>query len=1044
MKFQKPEPQISFPQWEQDILSQWKTQKIFEKSVEEKDPDRPWAFYDGPPFATGLPHHGHLLAGTIKDVVPRYWTMRGHRIERRFGWDCHGLPIEFETEKNLGLKGRKDILEFGVDRFNEECRKIVLRYTSEWQNTVERMGRWIDFENDYKTMDLNFMESVWSVFKKLWDKGLIYEDKKVLPYSTRVTTPLSNFEANLNYQEVQDPAITVKLPLKNKEHTSLLIWTTTPWTLPANLGAAVHPDFDYMQVQCEGETETYVVGKSLLSSVFGKKKFTILAQWKGKEMEGWTYHAIIPCFEGKIPEQAHQVLLAQYITDDSGTAIVHQAPAFGEDDFEVCKRYGIPALDHVDEEGVFNSECPLFEGQYFKDADKNIIAYLKEKNLLFKHETIQHSYPFCYRSDTPLMYRAISTWFVNVTKIKEKLLENNEQTHWVPGHLKHGRFGKWLENARDWAISRNRFWGNPIPLWTDESMEEILCIGSREELEKLSGRKIDDLHKHFIDDIEITSPTTGKTLKRVPQILDCWFESGSMPYAQQHYPFSITEEEFEKKFPAEFIAEGLDQTRGWFYTLSVLSAALDKGPAFKNVIVNGIVLAEDGRKMSKRLKNYPDPVDVLKQYGADTLRIYLLQSGAVYGEDLRFSEEGLKEMTRKVLLPFYNAYSFLATYAAVDGWDPQIDFTQARDHEMDRWLSIKTTQLKQDIHREMEQYQLSKAIPPLLAFLDDLTNWYIRRSRRRFWKSENNTDKFQAYSTLYQALVEFCKISAPFIPFLSDALYKKLSLGHPMCAHASVHLETYASESALSAQDQDIETAMDLSRQAVGLGRELREKLKIKTRQPLSTLYVGVIGEKQKQQLDKHQDLIRDELNVKQVVLLPAQEMANWNIKPNFKQVGKSLGPKMKEFQNLCSQLSTQEIQDLLSGKSLQLMDQSFGPDSFLTHLEANENFKHSVHSSSTLVVAFDEVLTQELVFEGWTRELINRIQRFRKDSGLEVEDRIDLSVEASEELQRAFEPHKTLIEKETLSTIQWGKASKVRFSKDENIEEHPISLGIS
>ncbi|MCB0327876.1 MAG: isoleucine--tRNA ligase, partial [Bdellovibrionales bacterium] len=763
----------------------------------------------------------------------------------------------------------------------------------------------------------------------------------------------------------------------------------------------------------------------------------------GKDLEGWTYKQIIPCFEGQIPSQAHQVLLAEYITDDSGTAIVHQAPAFGEDDYEVCKKYDIPALDHVDEEGVINAQCPLFEGLYFKDADKKIITFLKEQKLLLKQETIQHSYPFCYRSDTPLMYRAISTWFVNVTEIKEKLLANNEQTHWVPQHLKYGRFGKWLENARDWAISRNRFWGNPIPLWTDENMEEVICVGSKKELEALSGQKITDLHKHFIDDIEITSPKTGKKLRRVPQILDCWFESGSMPYAQQHYPFSVSEEEFEKKFPAQFIAEGLDQTRGWFYTLSVLSAALDKGPAFKNVIVNGIVLAEDGRKMSKRLKNYPDPIDVLDQYGADTLRIYLLQSGAVSGEDLRFSEEGLKEMTRKVLLPFYNAYVFLSTYAAIDEWDPKENYTDKREHEMDRWLSIKTEQLVQNIHQEMESYQLSRAVWPILEFLDDVTNWYIRRSRRRFWKSENNEDKNQAYSTLYKTLVDLSKLTAPFIPFLSEHIYQQLSLEHPNCNEASVHLDAIPLGSSIQKQDLELVRAMDLTRKAVSLGRELREKLKIKNRQPLRALYLGLADAMDKKALHQHLPIIQEELNIKEVHILPTNEMASWKIKPNFKLVGKSLGSKMKSFQAFCASMDAKQIQDVLSEKTIHALDQEFSADSFLVELEPSENFDHQVHSSAELVVAFDQDLTKELMDEGYTRELINRVARFRKDSGLEVEDRIELQLEVSDPLRSAFEKFSELIEKETLSSLSFEKPSSPRFSQSETIENHPLTLHI-
>lgn len=1042
MKLSKPPSHMNFPKMEEEILAHWDKNDVFAKSVDEKEPKDTYAFYDGPPFATGLPHHGHLLAGTIKDVVPRYWTMQGKKIQRRFGWDCHGLPIEFETEKRLELKGRKDILQFGVDKFNEECRSIVLRYTEEWQKTITRMGRWIDFDNDYKTMDLSFMESVWAVFAKLWEKGLIYEDKKVLPYSTRITTPLSNFEANLNYQDVQDPAVTVKLRLQEDPNVSLLIWTTTPWTLPANHAAAVNPDFTYVQVRPEGEDESYIVVKTQLPTVFGKTKLTEEKTFLGKDLVGRTYQQMIPTFEGQMPEQTLQVYAADYVTDDSGTGIVHLAP-YGEEDFEVFKKAGIDPLEHLDHEGYVTDACSIAQGEYFKDADKTFIAYLKDQSLLFKQETIQHSYPFCYRSDTPLIYKPVSTWFVAVTKIKDQLIANNQQTHWVPEHLRDGRFGNWLENARDWAISRNRFWGNPIPIWRNEDTGETLCVGSVEELEKLSNQKVTDLHKHFVDDIEITSPKTGDTLKRIPEILDCWFESGSMPYAQSHYPFSVSEEDFQKRFPADFIAEGLDQTRGWFYTLMVLSTALDKGPAFKNVVVNGIVLAEDGRKMSKRLQNYPDPVDVLDEFGADTLRIYLLQSGAVQGEDLRFSEDGLREMTRKVLLPFYNAYSFLSTYAAVDGWDPETNYTDVRTHQLDQWLDIKLKKLSLEIHEEMQQYHLSKVIPPLLNFIDDLTNWYIRRSRRRFWKSENDEDKNQAYSTLYDALTTFTKLAAPFVPFITEWMYQRLVCDVRSNSGVSVHLESYPKSDELTQQERIMEEAMDLIRNAVALGRELREKLKIKNRQPLSTMFVGVVHSEQQDILSSMKAIVQEELNVHEVKFLPADEIATWQIKPNFKVVGKQLGPQMKAFQAELATLQNEQIQKIKDGQEIELLGQTFGKEAFLIELKAKKTFHHPCHSQGSLVIGLDDQLTDELLQEGLSRELINRVQRFRKDCDLEVENRIVLSVQASDSITQALTKHQDLIESETLSDLSFDAPTEDMQILKESLEGDMVTIGI-
>lgn len=1044
MKFTKPPQSIDLPKMESEVLAAWKRDSIFERSISEKPEDAIWSFYDGPPFATGLPHHGHLLAGTIKDVMPRYWAMRGRRIDRRFGWDCHGLPVEFEVETSLGLSGRKDIEAYGIGKFNEACRGIVLRYTAEWQTVVERLGRWIDFENDYKTMDLDFMESVWAIVKKLWDQGLIYEDKKVLPYSTRITTPISNFEANLNYQDVQDPSVTIKLAVIGKPKTFLLVWTTTPWTLPANLAVAAHPDFAYVKVRDLAQDEYYYAAESLLGSLYkSADEYEVVERMNGRELAGIRYEQLIDAFAGRVPEAAHQVLLAEYVTDDAGTGLVHIAPNFGEDDFLVGKAAGIEPLDHLDEEGVITDAVPLFAGRFIKDADKDIIRHIKEKGLLFRHETYQHSYPFCYRSDTPLIYRAISTWFVDVTKIKEQLIANNQKIRWVPEHLKDGRFGLWLENARDWAISRNRFWGNPIPIWQNDETGERICVGSRAELEELTGKKVDDLHKHFIDDLVIRSPKTGDELRRIPHVLDCWFESGSMPYAQQHYPFDMGDAEFDKIFPAEFIAEGLDQTRGWFYTLLVLSTALEKGPAFRNVIVNGTVLAEDGRKMSKRLKNYTSPEVIFDEFGADTLRVYLLQSGGVRGEDLRFTDDGLKEITRKVLLPLWNAYSFLATYASVDGWDPAEDYTESRSHRLDQWIETKLTRLETDIKREMEAFQLSRTVPPLLAFLDDLTNWYIRRSRRRFWKSENDGGKNEAYSTLYRTLVEYAKLAAPFTPFLTERIYQGLKLGHALASHDSVHLDDYPEPRELSAEEIALESAMDRTRDVVDLGRELREKLKAKNRQPLATLYVGTAHEDDEARLAPLTDIVREELNVKSVEFVPSKEMAHWVIKPNFKLLGKQLGSRMKEFGAGIRELGDDQIVELVEGGKVELLGEKWDRSAFLIDLAAKDEFDHPCHSAGGLVVALDTTVTDELRNEGFSRELINRVQRFRKDSGLAVEDRIELRVAAPDEMNAAFSQFVRLIEQETLSEWVSESPTKAPHQTSEEIEGQTVELGI-
>ena len=641
--------QETFSERETRILKLWKENSFFEKSVKLREGSPQFTFYDGPPFATGLPHYGHLLAGTLKDVIPRYKTMKGFFVPRRFGWDCHGVPVENEIEKEKNLSGAPSIEEFGVANFNEACRSIVQRFVSEWKETVFRMGRWVDFDNSYKTMDPKYMESIWWVIGELWDKDLIYEGFKVMPVSASLGTPLSNFEANLNYKEVDDPSLTVKFELQD-EKAFLLVWTTTPWTLPSNLAVIVNPKIEYVRVKDAASGEVYILAKSRLGAYFKDSEAEVLSTFCGSDLEGKKYKPFFQYLKSKASKSSFQVLADEFVGEDDGTGVVHAAPAFGEMDFYVCKKEGIDAISPVDQNCRFTKDIPEYEGMFVKDADKDIIKRLKAENKVFLHTQIRHRYPFCYRTDTPLIYKTVTTWFVAVEKLKEKILSANDQIRWVPSHIKTGRFGKWLENARDWAISRNRYWGTPIPIWRSDE-NDFLVIRSKEELEAKTGQKVEDLHRHFID--HLTIEHNGKVYKRVKEVLDCWFETGSMPYASLHYPFE-NEDLFESRFPADFIAEGLDQTRGWFYTLTVLAAALHDKPAFKNAIVNGIILAEDGQKMSKRLKNYPDPNLVMEKYGADAIRLYLLHSPVVQADDLKFSERGVEQTMRQFLIPLWN------------------------------------------------------------------------------------------------------------------------------------------------------------------------------------------------------------------------------------------------------------------------------------------------------------------------------------------------------------------------------------------------------
>jgi len=785
----------SFPQVEDRILNLWDKDQSFQKSIDMRAGAPKFTFYDGPPFATGLPHYGHLLAGTIKDIVPRYWTMRGYQIPRRFGWDCHGLPIESLIQNELKLSGVAEIRSFGEDNFNESCRSAVLKYTGEWRKTVRRMGRWVDFDKDYKTMDPSFMESVWWVFKQAWDKGLIYQGYRIQPYSPALATPLSNFETNQGYQDRQDPSITLSFPLVSDKNcqplaapyagTAILVWTTTPWTLPSNLAIAVGAELEYALVEHEGKK--LWCAASRLAAYF--KNPQVLATATGAELAGMHYEPLFriadqfatPAEQGK----RYQLYIADFVSTEDGAGAVHIAPSFGEEDFQLGAQMGLGLFDPLDEEGKFTSKVPQWQGQGAKDADKSIIAHLKEQGRVFKHDTIVHSYPHCYRTGVPLLYRALKTWFLSLEKnitsaegvtktLKQWMIDSNQQINWVPDHIKNGRFGKWLDNARDWNISRNRFWGTPLPVWLAED-GEMIAVGSRAELAALSGVELSDLHKHFVDKVTFTKD--GKTFKRTSEVFDCWFESGSMPYAQGHYPFENAEE-WIKGFPADFIAEGLDQTRGWFYTLTVLSAALFQKPAFKNVIVNGIILAEDGTKMSKSKRNYPDPNELVNRTGADAVRLFMINSAALKAEDMRFSEEGVKQIVKSVMLPLWNAVSFFISNHNADAakgqltWKPTDKYQS--DNELDIWIMANLQHLIAQVETEMASYRLYAVVPALIDFVDALTNWYVRRSRRRFWKSENDGDKNAAYATLYKVLVDFSKILAPFLPFLSEEIYQML------------------------------------------------------------------------------------------------------------------------------------------------------------------------------------------------------------------------------------------------------------------------------
>lgn len=1030
---------IHFPSLEEAILKYWKENKLIEKGLEAHQGQKPFVFYDGPPFATGLPHYGHILAGTLKDIVPRYWVMKGRYVQRRWGWDCHGLPVEFEVENELGLAGHREVEKYGVAKFNEACRSIVMRYTKEWEEIITRTGRWVDFENKYRTMDTPFMETVWWVVKQLFEKDLVFEGHRVMPYSWRISTPLSNFEASLNYKEVQDPALTVRLKSSNKNRY-YLAWTTTPWTLPSNLALAVNPELDYVEIKETSSGEHYVLAEPRLSAYYkSENEYQLIAKFKGKHLESETYEPLFPHFKDKKAEGAFRILAGEHVTATDGTGLVHTAPAFGEEDFEICHKYNISLVDPVDFEGKFTSQIPEFEGMNIKDADKEVIKYLKAQNSVVKHETLVHNYPFCWRSDTPLIYKAISTWFVKLDPLKEKLIKNNKKTHWVPEHLRDGRFGNWLENARDWNISRNRFWGTPIPIWKSEE-GETYCVGSIEELEKLTGKKVTDLHKHYIDELTFKSPKTGNLMKRIPEVLDCWFESGSMPYGQLHYPFE-NKEQFEQTFPADFIAEGTDQTRGWFYTLSVIAAALFDKPPFQNVVVNGLVLAEDGKKMSKRLKNYPDPKHVLNTYGADALRAYLMSSPASHAEDLRFSENAVKEVVRSVLLPLWNAYSFLVTYARADEWSPTQFADKNLDQlesDLDRWVISRLQSLIKNVEEKMETYHLYEVVPQVIAFIDDLTNWYIRLNRRRFWEEEKTKEKEAAYSTLYYAILEFSKVLAPILPFVTEEIYQNLRVKEK--SPESVHLCLFP-EKKDSRIHTELEKQMTLIQNVVSMGRNARNTNKLKTRQPLREILVITKNPSDQKTIEKYSDIILTELNIKKVSF--TNDEAKWvsfSAKPNAKVLGPRLGQKMKVISQKIRELTPELVERLEQEGSLEMEEEKI----FLSDviLDRQPKMEGVIQTLGGITLWIDTKLDIELIQEGRARELVNRIQRLRKDLHFEVVDKIKVAFETSPELKQAFEDHRAYVVSEILAT-EFEAKEQDSWTSEQDIDGIVLKLHI-
>eukprot|EP00758_Cryptobia_borreli_P002427 Tbor_TRINITY_DN3022_c0_g1::TRINITY_DN3022_c0_g1_i1::g.17437::m.17437/K01870/IARS, ileS; isoleucyl-tRNA synthetase len=1011
-------PNLNFCKMEEETEAYWKKIDAFQTSMKKSEGKKAFTFYDGPPFATGMPHYGHLLAGTIKDIVCRFAHQTGHHVERRFGWDCHGLPIEFEIEKELGIKSSQDVMKFGIDNYNKECRKIVMRYSGEWEKIMGRAGRWINFENGYKTMNIEFMESVWWVFGELWKKELVYRGYKVMPFSTACTTPLSNFEANMNYKDAKDISATVTFPLIEDPTLELLAWTTTPWTLPSNLALVVNSDFDYITVNDVASGKKYIFAECRLSEVYKNhekakvKPFTIISKCKGKDLVGKRYKPLFTYFSENGPK-IFTVLSDPYVSSESGTGIVHSAPGFGEDDYRICLDKGIiekgQTVCPVDENGCFTSEVSDFTGRYIKDCDNDILNILKKDGRLYMKSSITHSYPFCWRSDTPLIYKAVSAWFVRVESIREEILESNRSTTWVPDIIKTKRFTNWLQDAKDWNVSRNRYWGTPLPIWHSEDMEEIVVISSIKQLEELSGvTGITDIHREFVDKITIPSKRPGMApLKRVTEVFDCWFESGSMPYAQAHYPFE-NQSKFESNFPADFIAEGLDQTRGWFYTLMVLSTALFGKAPFKNLIVNGLVLAEDGKKMSKRLNNYPDLMTVINEYGADALRLYLINSPVVRGEPLRFRQDGVKDVIKDVFLPLFNACKFFISNCNL--------FLKAKkgvmilDHQspndMDRWIISASQTLVNCVHVEMENYRLYTVVPRILHFIEELTNWYVRMNRNRLKGQAGDEEQKHSLCTLFHVLFLTSRILAPFSPFVAEAIFQRIRpiLPKAFQEEDSIHYIMVPDVVKKTDAENRLEQSMGRMIKVVELIRVLRDRIGIPMKMPVKSVIVLHSDEQFIEDIKAVSGYISTEVNAFDLEVSSAEnDYVITKLDGNMATIGKKFGKEGGAIKKALVDCTAEEIASIrhkmASGEPITIAGKDIVAEDIKILRTFREGMTDFESNTDGQVVVLVDKRQDEALMDSWkAREFVNRVMQLRKTAKLVITDAVDVFYETADE----------------------------------------------
>ena len=1002
MAFEKVGSRVDLPRLEGDMLELWRETRAFEKSVEQRPVDEPFVFYEGPPTANGRPAFHHVLARAFKDLIPRYKTMQGYRVERKGGWDCHGLPVELEVEKELGLSGKSDIEEYGVEEFNRLCRESVLRYVGEWREMSDRMGFWADMDNAYWTMDDTFIESVWWALKELYNNDLLYEGYKVTAHCPRDQTSLSSAEVAMGYEDVTDPSVYVKLPLVEDPETRLLIWTTTPWTLISNTAVAAAPDVEYATVETGGEK--LIIARELLDRVLGEGNYTVLDTKPGRELEGLSYQRPFDYIPVRAAGNLFTVVLGDYVTTTEGTGLVHTAPAYGEDDARTGRRYDLPTIHPVKPDGTFDERVGEFAGRFVKEADAGLVEELREKGVLYRSEEYDHAYPHCWRCGTPLLYYAKKAWYARTTAVLDKLLAENEDINWVPQHVKWGRFGDWLRNNVDWALSRERYWGTPLPVWRCEEGHTTVIGGVAELKERATSEVPEDLHRPYVDGVTVRCEECSGEATRVPEVIDVWFDSGSMPYAQWHYPFE-DEKQFERSFPADYICEAIDQTRGWFYSLLAISTMLFRQSSYKTCLVLGHVLDADGKKMSKSRGNVVDPWEVFDHQGADALR-WALYTATSPGNPRRFSEDQVDEAIRKYLLTLWNTYSFFVTYARIDGFDPATDTVPAGERSlMDRWALSELQLTVESVTEKLDNYDVTAAGRAIGEFVDELSNWYVRRSRRRFWKGEDDADKRAAHSTLYECLVAVTKLTAPFTPFIAEALYQNLVVNADGTGDApeSVHLADWPrADEALV--DRDLSEKMAAARRVVALGRTVRNVTAIKTRQPLREVVVVGGGEENgqfREGVENLREIVLDELNVKELSFGEAEDVVAYDLKPNLSVVGPKYGKLVPGIRRVLSEAPVEVGARAASGESVTVAvdggEVTLAPEELL--VEPTERAGYALERDRELTVALSTELDKELIEEGLVRELVHRVQNLRRERGFEIEEFVEASLSGSPRL---------------------------------------------